>query len=188
MFPSPFRVVLDANVLYPCALCDTLLRAAAAGLYQMYWTSEILDETCRNLVENGRITQAQADRRRAAMMNAFPESLVTDYAALIPAMRNHEKDRHVTAAAVRCGAQVIVTSNLRDFGEMPTGIEAQSPDDFLCDLFDLAPQLLVEIVHEQAAALKKPPISFEDLVAGLERSVPSFARAILEAARGSRRS
>jgi hypothetical protein len=33
MIPAPFRVVLDANVLYPFSLRDTLLRAAAAGMF-----------------------------------------------------------------------------------------------------------------------------------------------------------
>jgi len=32
-----------------------------------------------------------------------------------------------------------VTNNLRDFVPLPEGIEAQSPDDFLCNLFDLDP-------------------------------------------------
>ncbi len=152
MFPAPFRVVLDANVLYPFSLRDTLLRAAGAGLYQMYWTDEILDEACRNLVKDGRVSLEQAARLRSAMTRAFPESMVTDYAGLIPSMTNDPKDRHVAAAAVRAGAQVIVTTNLRDFAQMPKGIESQSPDDFLGHLFDLSPELLVEIVREQAAA------------------------------------
>ncbi len=70
------------------------------------------------------------------MAHAFPEALVEDYELLVPAMPNHEKDRHVAAAALKAGAQVIVTHNLRDFGSLPDGIEAQAPDDFLVDLFD----------------------------------------------------
>jgi hypothetical protein len=57
--------------------------------------------------------------------------MVVGYAALVPAMLNHEKDRHVAAAAVKASAQVIVTSNLRDFVALPDGIEAQAPDEFL---------------------------------------------------------
>lgn len=34
MQPAPFIVILDANVLFPFTLRDTLLRAAAAGFYQ----------------------------------------------------------------------------------------------------------------------------------------------------------
>jgi len=50
MVPGPFIVVLDANVLFPFSLRDTLLRAAAAGFYQVRWSSQILDEMTRNLV------------------------------------------------------------------------------------------------------------------------------------------
>jgi len=179
MFIAPFRVLLDANVLYPFSLRDTLLRAARAGFYQLYWTDDVLDEACRNLVNDGRMNREQAMKLREAMTRAFPESMVVDYASLIPAMRNDPKDWHVAAAAVRCGAQVIVTTNLRDFTPMPDGIEAQSPDDFLCDLFDLNPKLLLDIVLEQAAALKNPPLTFEELLRGLARFVPDFAQCVL---------
>lgn len=37
MVPAPFIVVLDANVLFPFSLRDTLLRAAASGFYQVRW-------------------------------------------------------------------------------------------------------------------------------------------------------
>jgi len=43
------------------------------------------------------------------------------------------KDRHVVAAAVKAGAQVITTSNLKDFSWLPEGAEVQSPDEFLCN-------------------------------------------------------
>jgi hypothetical protein len=55
-------------------------------------------------------------------------------------MKNHEKDRHVAAAAVKASAQVITTSNLKDFGELPEGIEAQSPDVFLCNYSTSTPR------------------------------------------------
>lgn len=50
---SSFSVVLDACVLYPAALRDTLLRAADTGLYRLHWSEEILDEVRRNLIKNG---------------------------------------------------------------------------------------------------------------------------------------
>ncbi len=178
MFPAPFRVVLDANVLFPFTLRDTLLRAAAAGFFQLYWSDEIIEETRRNLVEEKVTSEEQAARLVAAMKGAFPEALVTGYEALTPSMQNDEKDRHVAAAAVKTGAQVIVTNNLRDFQGLPEGIEAQSPDHFLGNLFDLAPDAMVEIVKEQAAALKRPPRTFDEIVMGLEKLVPSFAQSV----------
>lgn len=181
MFPAPFKVVLDANVLYPFSLRDTLLRAAAAGLYQLYWTDEILEEACRNLVADNRMSGERAAKLRSAMTEAFPEAMVTDYASLIPAMPNDAKDRHVAAAAVRSGAQVIVTTNLRDFVQLPTGIEAKSPDEFLCDLFDLNPAVFIDLLREQATALKNPPVAFEELLKSLARFVPSLVECVYEA-------
>jgi hypothetical protein len=46
------------------------------------------------------------------MSGAFPESIVTDYEHLVAAMRIDPKDRHVAAAAVKVGAQVVVTDNI----------------------------------------------------------------------------
>jgi len=61
------RAVLDANVLFPFTLRDTLLRAAAEGCFQAYWSERILDEATRNLVETGVMTSKQAARLRAVM-------------------------------------------------------------------------------------------------------------------------
>src|SRR5689334_22105621 len=115
MIPAPFRVVVDACALFPVTVCDTLLRAAAAGYFQIHWSAEILDEAARNLVAKNRVTAEQAARRFAAMTTHFPEAMVTGHESLIAGMPNDPKDRHVVAAAVKAGAQVIVTSNLRDF-------------------------------------------------------------------------
>lgn len=78
----------------------------------------------------------QADRVVAAMTGAFPGAMVPAEAVarLEPAMANDEKDRHVLAAAVASGSEVVVTFNLVDFPEealAPLGIEAVHPDDLL---------------------------------------------------------
>ena len=65
MVPAPFIVVLDANVLFPFVLRDTLLRAAADGFYQLRWSAHILDELTRNLVSNGAMSFDNAERLRA---------------------------------------------------------------------------------------------------------------------------
>lgn len=56
------RAVLDADVLYPPPLRDTLLSAAFEGCFQPLWSAEILDEAIRNLL---------ADQRRRNSGNAF---------------------------------------------------------------------------------------------------------------------
>jgi hypothetical protein len=41
--------VLDASVLYPLPLRDTLLRVAEIELYDPYWSQRILDEVARRM-------------------------------------------------------------------------------------------------------------------------------------------
>lgn len=178
MIPAPFKVVLDANAIYPFSLRDTLLRSAAKGLFQVYWSQKILDEATRNLVDSATMTEPQAKHLLGAMAAAFPESLVSGYEPLEAAMKNDPKDRHVAAAAVKAGAQVIVTGNLRDFRDLPEGIEAQGPDEFLCNLFDLDPAGMVELVRNQAADLRKPSRTFDQLLSGLAKVVPDFVAAV----------
>lgn len=167
MIPAPFKVALDACVLYPFSLRDVVLEAAARGFYQVYWSETILDEALRNLVSDGRMTEESATKLLAVMRRAFPEAQITDYEALIPSMRNDEKDRHVAAAAVKAGAQVIVTSNTRDFHPLPSGIDVQTPDDFLCNLFDLDPPHMMDVLETLARRYRKPPMEIPHIVNAL---------------------
>jgi hypothetical protein len=45
-----FVAAYDANVLYPAALRDLLVRLAQTGLFQAKWTEQILDETFEAIV------------------------------------------------------------------------------------------------------------------------------------------
>ena len=93
--------VLDANVLYPVSLCDTLPRCMLVDLYRPLWSNEILAEMVRNLIADGRATAEWANRRVEHMQQAFPQAIVRGYESLIPGLGCHEKDRHVLAAAIR---------------------------------------------------------------------------------------
>lgn len=169
------RVVLDANVLYPFTLRDTLLRSAEAGLCQVFWSAQILDEATRNLVSAGRMTARQAERLSAVMRSAFPEALVENYECHIPKLENEVKDKHVAAAAVEAGVDRIITFNLRDFVPLPTGLRAQGPGEFLLELLEASPARMLGVLRAQAAALKRPPVSLNELLFGLGKSVPGFA-------------
>ncbi len=167
MFPTPFKVVLDACVLYPFTIRDVLLEAASKGFYQVCWSETILDETFRNLVGNKRISEENAAKLAAIMRRTFPEAQVTDYEDLIPSMQNDEKDRHVVAAAVKAGAQVIVTSNIRDFKKLPSGIEAQTPDEFLSNLFDLSPSKMMSVLEAISRRYRKPAKEIAEILEAL---------------------
>jgi predicted nucleic acid-binding protein len=178
--PRPiFKVVLDTSVLFPLASCDTLLRAADAGLYQLCWSDRILAELERALVRTETCTAEGARRRVSAMRDSFPEALVVGFEPLIGAMRNDPDDRHVAAAAVAAGAQVIVTNNLKHFrsDDLPLGSEAQSAAEFLTALISLRPERMLRLLQEQAADLQNPPMTVDELLDGLARSVADFASA-----------
>ncbi|MFT2215500.1 PIN domain-containing protein [Rhizobium giardinii] len=168
--------VLDADVLFPMVLRDTLLRAAAAGSFRAHWSSRILDEVMRNLVSDYGMDPSRADALRDVMEEAFPDARVEGWEEVEPTMRNHPKDRHVVAAAAVIEASVIVTSNIRDFGDLPSGIIAVTPDEFLVDLLEADPDIVLQALVAQASGYRRPTLSVAELVERLSMTTPKFAR------------
>jgi predicted nucleic acid-binding protein len=182
---SSFGVVLDANVLFPASLRDTLLRVADTGLYRLQLTDDILEEMRRNLVKKG-MAEMKAQRLVQVIKDIYQDAFVTGHHLLIDSMPNEEKDKHVLAAAVKSGAQVIVTQNLKDFPDKalaPFEITAQSPDEFLIHLFYLDRDLVIRILLEQAGELRNPPRSVYEVLDTLAQHVPKFADLIRTALR-----
>src|ERR1039457_4327260 len=115
MVINQYIAVLDACVLAPMPLADTLLRLAEEpAFYVPKWSREILNEVASTLAKFG-YSNEQIKRRIVAMQAAFEDAVITGYEDLVPAMRNDPKDRHVLAAAVRNGAHAIVSNNKRHF-------------------------------------------------------------------------
>jgi hypothetical protein len=74
---------------------------------------------------------------------------------LAASMTNDPKDHHVLAAAVRCGADAIITDNVRHFPMSSVeayDLDVLTPDDFLANQFYLNCELLIEKLEAQAAA------------------------------------
>ena len=172
---ADFGVVLDACILLPMPLADTLLRLAEAPrLYLPRWTSEIMSEVSRNLIAKLNKTEAQASRRESEMRKAFPEAWIEGYEALTPVMSNHLKDRHVLAAAVYSKSEIIVTYNKKDFSPAalaPWGIELRGPSAFLRELYDLEPGIVGHKIEAQSRQLN---LSIEDLLVRLRSNIPGF--------------
>lgn len=152
-------------------------------MYDVFWSDRILDEMSRNLVEEGLMKETGAARLKGAMRAAFDAAVVPaeTIAQLEPVMTNHPKDRHVLAAAVVVHAEVVVTANLKDFSEeacSPLGVSAVHPDEFLVTLQAKRPQVVLDVLEEQAGDLKNPPWTLEDLLGALGKQVPEFVRAV----------
>lgn len=134
-----------------------------SGRFRARWSPQIHDEWKRNLLLNRRdLTSEQLDRTSTLMDRAIPDGLVTDHEALIAGLKLPDPDdRHVLAAAIRCSASVIVTFNQKDFPAAalaPFGIEAQHPDEFIENLFDLDQAAVVSAAQRQRAQLKNPTV------------------------------
>lgn len=160
-----FVVLFDACVLYPAPLRDFLLRLATTGLFAAKWTEHIHDEWIRNLAADRPELSDKLSRTRALMNAAVPDCLVTGYEDLIPGLALPDpNDRHVLAAAIRSGAQIIVTFNLKDFPPLalaPFGIESMHPDAFVEHQFDLYQGAVIGVAKSHRAALRNPPKSPE---------------------------
>jgi predicted nucleic acid-binding protein len=181
----PFTVIYDANVLYPFHLRDILIRVAQAGLVHARWTDKILDEWFDNLTEQRPELTERLKRTRTLMSESIRDVLVQNYENLIDGLKlPHDKDRHVLAAAIKAGAQVIVTFNTKHFPPEaidPYGtqeMEAQHPDTFLFNVIDLNPKAVAQVIRDIEADLQsRPGIPYvlEALAnAGLARSVEAI--------------
>ena len=88
------------------------------------------------------------------MTEVFPESLVDGFEGTIPEMTNDPKDKHVVAAAVKCGARMIISDNQRHFltaSLRPHQLECVTADRFLADQYNLSTEAFCRVLREQAA-------------------------------------
>lgn len=175
---SAHTVLVDACALIPIRLTTALLWLAEAELFEVLWSDAILDEVERNLPKIG-ISSEQAARRVGAMRRGFgAAALVDDFEHLIPHMTCDVKDRHVLAAAVRGGADMLVTFNWKDFPPESTDdhdITVVHPDLFLVRLLAERPNDVLAALERGTAVLHKPPQTMREFLASLTPTVPIFA-------------
>lgn len=181
--------VLDASVLYVESIRSLLLWIATEGGFAPFWTERIFEETRNNLIEGSVVAAEQWDRLRAAMLRTFPAAMLDQAAvdAIEDRMPNEEKDRHVLAAAVVAGVDLVVTSNTRHFTATDldkVGKRSITADDLLCDLLRVAPGMVRRSLQLQVAHMRTPRTWTEaellGLFAGLghgDAQAPVFARA-----------
>jgi predicted nucleic acid-binding protein len=148
MLPPP--AIVDASVLYSRHLRNALVWHSLEGLFELRWSTLILDETRRSLIERNLTAHGEErtsavdrvlERVTSALSAIYPDAEVSteQIRPLLEQMTNHPKDRHVLAAAVATKAPFVVTANLKDFRPQdtrPYGIEALSADAFLTQLLD----------------------------------------------------
>lgn len=175
-----FVVLLDANVLYPFRKRDVLLRFYNAGLFRARWSEEILSEWTRNLLEDRPELKASIDSQQATLRKVFPDALVSGYEPLESGLNLPDKDdHHVLAAAIQCGAQHIITDNIRDFPAASLDqfeIEAIEADEFLARTFELYTAEAMNVLRELRKHYKNPPFTPSEFVLDLTaKGMPKLA-------------
>jgi hypothetical protein len=145
--------------------------SATTGVISARWSAEILGEWVENLLVNRPDLKRERLERTCAEMNrAVPDAMVTGYESLVSTLSLPDpNDRHVLAAAITCGAEVVLTLNLRDFpgDRLPEGLSAVAPDEFLCRVFDQNPAALLQTMTAHRASLTRPPKTPEEYVESL---------------------
>jgi len=174
MFANRFTVIVDACALVPALSRNLLLSLAAAEFFRVKWSPRILTEVqqaiAAQMTKRGVAdAMATAARARRAMERAFLDAMVSGHEALIDTLQDlpDPNDAHVIAAAIKVGASVIVTENLRHFPRQildPHFIEAKTVDAFVADTIDLDIARALSAIRQMRMRFKKPEKSAEMLL------------------------
>jgi predicted nucleic acid-binding protein len=152
--PNTQRVVFtDASVLYSRVFRDYLLYSATEDVIEVIWSKKVLDEMAKHLIENiSGFTSESAELLVAAMNRFYPDAEVnpteTEHNALTRYDLPDEGDRHVFAAALAADADIICTSNIKDFPKKVAGelkMSIMTPDVLLCHLFEQHPVKMLAV-------------------------------------------
>lgn len=175
-----FTATLDANVLYPFGTRDVLLSLAEAGLYRPQWSQDIMDEWSSHLIRAKPQHKDRILRTISEMQKAFPEAMVEGYRDLIDAIKLPDpKDRHVLAAAIKGGSNVVVTNNLKDFPDSILAdydIEVRSADDFALNTFQLYEADALVAIRTMRNDYDNPPMTADELLKSfVSNGLVSFA-------------
>ena len=146
-----FAALLDTSVLWPSLQRDCVWSLAIEGLYRPLWLTAIFDELefheTQKLVGRGEHADPAAVRARRLveqMLSAFDDALVENWEPLEGTFGLPDPDdEHVVAAAMVGGAEVIVTSNLKDFPpqRIPEPFKVVSPAQFAADTVSVSPDV-----------------------------------------------
>ena len=150
------------------------MQMAMTDLFRACWTDAIHDEWMRNvLADRPDLSRDQLERTRDLMNRSVLDSLVSGYEQFTPVVKlPDENDRHVVAAAIRCGASAVVTCNTKDFpaSELEKyDLEAIRPDDFIIQQSHLSEAKVIQSASKVRARLRNPEYSVEEYLLTLEK-------------------
>ena len=145
------RVFVDSSVLGSKTLYDWLflLRRELSSMFFLGTTDDVLDEAHRvwrrRRPEAGGAMRAQ----RETLFRANFDEITSDWEGKVAPVLDVD-DSHVHNAAVGTGADILLTDNVKDFGDpdrLPYDI--YSPDEFFCLIYENAPDAVRAVALKQ---------------------------------------
>ncbi len=175
----PTVAVLDADVLVPIVACDLLLTAFDLELFEPIVSSEILEEVENTLIEDFPHLDPDAVRRRVGHMRTALADQTVDPAPIdeVPEVIN-VKDRHVVAAAMIGGADMLVTNDaaLRaEVAQTELSVEPVDGDSFATRLYERSPEEVDGVIDALIAKRRIRPVSKDEMVDQLRPHFPTLA-------------
>jgi hypothetical protein len=168
-----FTCVLDTNAIYPIEVRDLLFWFAFYDLFTPKWSRHIFDEWDTVMRRKG-VPLAEREKRMQIANSAFPDALVQNYESLVEGLQLPDvKDCHVLAAAIKTNANLIITSNLKDFPEgymASFGLSAKTPDDFITDIIDLNQEISLKAYRDMVLNRSNPDMDEYQVLAALRRN------------------
>lgn len=166
MTDLPVRVVLDANILFSRVLHERMGRAGSAGLFNVAWSDELLQETRRALIKRRGLDPDVAERWVDHVRQNFPDGKRdisnVDQGINLARYTPDADDQHVCALAIVAHADVLVSSDRgfrSDLLASDHGITARTPDDHLVALFDDgSDEALLELLERWAEPRVDTPV------------------------------
>lgn len=152
--PDPGTVgmaVFDATCLFSKHTRHLLLGFSVHGIVLGRWSRELLAEAAGNLAKKLRGDSLEdLGNRLKSETDLVRDGLVEHYKDWLDGLTLPDPDdAHVLAAAIACGATVIVTDNAKDFPAAyldAYGITTATPDDFAVSCINANPVLATRVV------------------------------------------
>lgn len=188
-------VFADTNVLYPYYVSDLLLFLSSDGVIRLLWTQYLVDEVVE--VVPRRFLRGKVGRNSSAVQRqwsaatkylARDEVAEDEWTACLPLVTGPDPDDlpHM-AAAIAGSADYLLTSDRRGFSQSQLeehGVKLLRADQFLCDLLEADPESVVLTLRSRAASFARPPMTLQEYLDVLGRTVPRFAQKAAEATQG----
>ena len=171
---STFTAFFDANIFYSVMRTSPVIYLARTKLFRAPWRERVHDEWTDAVARKRGIDPGKLAVLRYDINAAIPDCIVSGFEDIEQGLDLPDPDdRHVLAAAITGGADLVVTCNLKHFPAdklAPFGMEALHPDQFLANQLDLAPDLFVAAVKDDIAHYENPKPDLNTYVGWLRRA------------------